>query len=256
MKEIGEGQLLLAGQVALVTGASRGIGRAIACELGRLGASVGVNYHGSQAKAYEVVALLTEQKCNAVAIAADVSRAEDVDRLFHETARALGPVSILVNNAGITRDSLLLRMREDDWDTVLDTNLKSAYLCCKAAVRMMIRHRSGGRIINIASAVAMSGNPGQANYTAAKGGLIALSKTLAREVGSRHITVNVVAPGFIETDMTATLPEGVRTGLAERIALGRLGTTDDVAGAVSFLCSPAASYITGQVLSIDGGLSL
>jgi 3-oxoacyl-[acyl-carrier protein] reductase len=160
-----------------------------------------------------------------------------------------------VNNAGITRDNLLLRMSEDDWDNVLDTNLKSAYLCSKAAARMMIRSRQGC-IVNIASVAALSGNPGQANYTAAKGGLIAFSKTLAKEFGSRNIRVNVVAPGFIETDMTAELSQEVRGQLAEKIALGRLGTPAEIATTVAFLCTPAAQYITGQIISIDGGLSL
>lgn len=248
-------QPVLAGQVALVTGASRGIGRAIALELGRLGADVCVNYLGNEARSREVVSQLEAQQCKAVAIAADVSKAEEVERLFKETTNTLGPVSILVNNAGITRDNLLLRLSEDDWDAVLDTNLKSAYLCCKAAVRSMIRNRSG-RIINVSSVVALIGNPGQVNYTAAKGGLIALTKTLAREFGSRNITVNAVAPGFVETDMTATLTEEVRKGLADRITLGRLGTPEDIASVVGFLCTPAARYMTGQVISVDGGLSL
>lgn len=245
----------LSGQIALVTGASRGIGRAIALELGRLGASVCVNYHGSAAQAQEVVARLKELGRTAIAVAADVSQAEDVDRLFRETASTLGPVTTLVNNAGITRDNLLLRMSETDWDSVLDTNLKSAYLCTRAAVRAMIRPRAGC-IINVASAVALSGNPGQANYTAAKGGLIALSKTLARELGAWNIRVNAVAPGFIETDMTAVLTPEVRKRYIEHTALGMLGTPEDVAAAVGFLCGPDARYITGQVLSIDGGLSL
>jgi 3-oxoacyl-[acyl-carrier protein] reductase len=245
----------LIGQVALVTGASRGLGRAIALELGRLGADICVNYYGNEAKANEVVAQLTEQGRHAIAVAADVSKADRVAYLFSETTSALGPVSILVNNAGITRDNLLLRMSEDDWDNVLDTNLKSAYLCSKAAARTMMRARSGC-IINIASVVALGGNPGQANYTAAKGGLIALSKTLAKELGSRNIRVNVVAPGFVETDMTADLSQEALKNLHERIILGRLGVPADIAAAVGFLCTPAAQYITGQVLSVDGGLSL
>jgi 3-oxoacyl-[acyl-carrier protein] reductase len=247
---------LLAGRVALVTGASRGIGRAIALELGRLGADVCVNYHGSEAKAHEVVEQLNRQGRRAVAIAADVSKAEDVAHLFAATTSTLGTISILVNNAGITRDNLLLRLSEDDWDSVLDTNLKSAYLCCKAAARTMLRAKAGC-IINIASVVALNGgNPGQANYTAAKGGLIAFSKTLARELGSRNIRVNVVAPGFVETDMTADLTQEALKVLNERIILGRLGKPADIAAVVGFLCTPAAQYITGQVVSVDGGLSL
>ncbi len=248
-------QLVLAGKIALITGASRGIGRAIALELGRLGANIVVNYHGNEARAREVVSQLETQGRQAVAIAADVSNAEDVDRLFRQATSTLGPPHILVNNAGITRDNLLLRLSEADWDSVLDTNLKSAYLCSKAAARAMVRAREGS-IINIASVVALMGNPGQANYTAAKGGLIALTKTLARELGSRNIRVNVVAPGFIETDMTRGLSQEVRQQLADRIALGRLGTPEDIATTVGFLCTPAARYITGQVFNVDGGLSL
>ncbi len=242
-------------QVALVTGASRGIGRAIALELARLGANVAINYHGSEAQAQQTVHDLEELGRKAIAVRADVSQAEAVDQLFRETNSTLGPVTILVNNAGITRDNLILRMSESDWDSVLDTNLKSAYLCCKAAIRTMVRARKGS-IVNIASVVALTGNPGQANYTAAKGGLIALSKTLARELGSRAIRVNVIAPGFIETDMTKDLSSEARQRLAERIVLGHLGTPEDIAAMAGFLCTPAARYITGQVLSVDGGLSL
>jgi len=257
IEDTGESKIYppLTGQVALVTGASRGLGRAIALELGRLGADICVNYYGNEARANEVVAELTELGRQAIAVAADVSKADRVTHLFNEMTSTLGPVNILINNAGITRDNLLLRLSEDDWDHVLDTNLKSAYLCSKAAVRTMMRARSGC-IINIASVVALGGNPGQANYTAAKGGLIALSKTLAKELGSRNIRVNVVAPGFVETDMTADLSQEALKSLHERIILGRLGVPADIAAAVGFLCTPAAQYITGQVLSVDGGLSL
>jgi 3-oxoacyl-[acyl-carrier protein] reductase len=255
MNDGSEPQPVLQGQVALVTGSSRGIGRAIALELGRLGASVCVNYRGSEKQAHEVINLLHAQDKQAVAISADVSQAEDVERLFKEVVRTLGSVTILVNNAGITRDNLLVRLSEDDWDSVLDTNLKSAYLCSKAAARSMIRLRQGC-IVNIASVVALLGNPGQANYTAAKGGLIALTKTLARELGSRNIRVNAIAPGFIETDMTIGLTPAARQQLMERVILGQLGKPEDIAMAVGYLCSPAARYVTGQVLSIDGGLSL
>ncbi|HEY4388537.1 MAG TPA: 3-oxoacyl-[acyl-carrier-protein] reductase [Ktedonobacteraceae bacterium] len=246
----------LSGKTALVTGASRGIGRAIALELGRMGANICINYLSNEVQAQAVVELLqNEYGIQACAIAADVSKAEEVERLFRETQKNLGPVQILVNNAGVTRDNLLLRLSEADWDSVLDTNLKSAYLCSKAAIRMMLRAQEGV-IVNIASVVALIGNPGQANYTAAKGGLIALSKTLAREVGSRNIRVNVIAPGFIETDMTASLTQEARSALAQRIALGYLGQPEDIAAVAGFLCSPRARYITGQVWSIDGGLSL
>ncbi|GAC1638578.1 MAG: 3-oxoacyl-[acyl-carrier-protein] reductase [Ktedonobacteraceae bacterium] len=257
IEDTGEGKAdpPLTGQVALVTGASRGLGRAIALELGRLGANICVNYYGNEAKANEIVEMLNKRGRQAIAIAADVSKADSVTQLFNTASSALGPVTILVNNAGITRDNLLLRLSEDDWDNVLDTNLKSAYLCCKTAVRTMMRARAGC-IVNIASVVALGGNPGQANYTAAKGGLIALSKTLAKELGSRNIRVNVVAPGFVETDMTADLSPEALKNLNDRIILGRLGTPADIAAAVGFLCTPAARYITGQVLSVDGGLSL
>jgi 3-oxoacyl-[acyl-carrier protein] reductase len=250
-----DNQRVLADKVALVTGASRGIGRAIALELSRLGANVVVNYHGNEARASEVVSQLEAQGSRAVAIAADVSNGEDVEKLFNTASSTLGPVQILVNNAGITRDNLLLRLSEADWDSVLDTNLKSAYLCSKAAVRTMLRAREGN-IVNIASVVALMGNPGQANYTAAKGGLIALTKTLARELGSRNIRVNVIAPGFVETDMTRDLSPEARQQLVDRIILKRLGEPEDIAAAVGFLCSPAARYITGQLFNVDGGLSL
>jgi 3-oxoacyl-[acyl-carrier protein] reductase len=255
MSDRGESVLVLQGQVALVTGAAKGIGQAIALELGRLGASVCVNYRGSEKQAHEVVDRLHAQGNQAVAIGADVSRAEDVEHLFKEITATLGAVTILVNNAGITRDNLLLRLSEDDWDSVLDTNLKSAYLCSKAAARSMIRLRQGS-IVNIASVVALIGNVGQANYTAAKGGLIALTKTLARELGSRNIRVNAIAPGFIDTDMTVGLAPAARQQLVDRVILGQLGKPEDIAMAAGYLCSPAARYVTGQVLSVDGGLSL
>jgi len=255
MSDRGESVLALQGQVALVTGSAKGIGRAIALELGRLGASVCVNYRGSEKQAHEVVDQLHAQGNQAVAVGADVSRAEDVEQLFKEVTSSLGAVTILVNNAGITRDNLLVRLSEDDWDSVLDTNLKSAYLCSKVAARSMIRLRQGC-IVNIASVVALIGNAGQANYTAAKGGLIALTKTLARELGSRNIRVNAVAPGFIETDMTIGLSAAARQQLVDRLVLDQLGKPEDIAMAVGYLCSPAARYVTGQVLSVDGGLSL
>jgi 3-oxoacyl-[acyl-carrier protein] reductase len=255
MSDRGESVPVLQGQVALVTGAAKGIGQAIALELGRLGASVCVNYRGSEKLAHEVVDRLHAQGNQAVAIGADVSRAEDVEHLFKEITATLGAVTILVNNAGITRDNLLLRLSEDDWDSVLDTNLKSAYLCSKAAARSMIRLRQGC-IVNIASVVALIGNVGQANYTAAKGGLIALTKTLARELGSRNIRVNAIAPGFIDTDMTIGLAPAARQQLVDRVILGQLGKPEDIAMAAGYLCSPAARYVTGQVLSVDGGLSL
>jgi 3-oxoacyl-[acyl-carrier protein] reductase len=255
MSEKSEPQPVLQGQIALVTGSSRGIGKAIALELGRLGASVCVNYRGSEKQAQEVVDQLRAQGNQAIAVGADVSRAEDVEHLFKEITSTLGSVTILVNNAGITRDNLLVRLSEEDWDSVLDTNLKSAYLCSKAAARSMIRLRQGC-ILNIASVIALIGNAGQANYTAAKGGLIALTKTLARELGSRNIRVNAIAPGFIETDMTIGLTPAARQQLADHVILGQLGQPEDIAMAAGYLCSPASRYVTGQVLSVDGGLSL
>jgi 3-oxoacyl-[acyl-carrier protein] reductase len=244
----------LAGKTALVTGASRGIGRAIAVALARRGAHVVVNYRSGAEQAAATCAAVEAQGGRALAVAADVGLAPEVERLFAAAAEAFGPVEILVNNAGIARDNLLVRLSEDDWDAVLDTNLKAAFLCARAAVRGMLRAR-WGRVVSVSSVIALGGNVGQANYAAAKAGLLALTRTLAREVGSRGITVNAVAPGYVETDMTARLSEPARKQLVDRIALERLGTPEDVAQAVAFLCSPAASYITGHMLVVDGGMS-
>ncbi len=243
----------LAGKVAIVTGGSRGIGRAVANKLALLGAVVVVNYRSGEEAANETVAAITRAGGQAVAVQADVSRGEDVEALLARTLDAGGRVDILVNNAGITRDNLLLRMSEEDWDRVLATNLKAAYLCTKAVLRPMVRQRSG-RLIYISSVVGLVGNAGQANYAAAKAGLVALARSTAREVGSRGITANVVAPGFIQTDMTARLPEEIRRRAQEQIALGRFGSPEDVAEAVAFLASDAAAYITGHVLTVDGGM--
>jgi 3-oxoacyl-[acyl-carrier protein] reductase len=245
----------LAGKTALVTGSSRGIGRSIALELARRGAHVVVNYRAGAEQAEAVRAEIDALGVPALAIAADVSQAPAVEQLFARIAEQFGGVDVLVNNAGIARDNLLLRMDERDWDAVLDTNLKAAFLCTRTALRGMLRAR-WGRVVNVSSVIALGANPGQANYAAAKAGLVALTRTLAREVGSRGITVNAVAPGFVETDMTASLPAPARQQLVERVALDRLGTPEDVAQAVAFLCSPAGSYITGHVLVVDGGLSL
>jgi len=246
---------VLVDRVAVVTGASRGIGRVVARQLAQLGASVVVNYKTQAEAATRVVAEIVAAGGVAEAIAADVARAEAVDALFRQALARFGRCDILVNNAGIIRDNLLLRLEAADFDAVLETNLKGAFLCARAALKPMLRQRFG-RIVNMSSVVGLHGNPGQTNYAAAKAGLIGLTRALAKEVGSRQITVNAVAPGFIETDITSHLGDASRTALLERIPLGRLGTADDVAGLVGFLCTPAAAYITGQVIAVDGGLIL
>jgi 3-oxoacyl-[acyl-carrier protein] reductase len=249
------GEGVLEGRVAVVTGASRGIGRAVAEHLAQLGASVVVNYRTQADAARAVVAGIAAGGGVAEPVEADVSQADAVDALFRQTLTRFGRCDILINNAGIIRDNLLLRLEAADFDSVVETNLKGAFLCARSALKPMLRQRFG-RIVNMTSVVGLHGNPGQTNYAAAKAGLIGLTRSLAKEVGSRQITVNAVAPGFIETDITAHLGETSRTALLDRVPLGRLGTADDVAGLVGFLCTPAASYITGQVISIDGGLVL
>ncbi len=241
--------------VALVTGAARGIGREIALKLARDGFAVAVNYASSEAKAEKVVARIETAGGRAVALQADVSDPDAVVSLFSTVTDELGPVHVLVNNAGITDDGLVLRMSADQWDSVLNTNLRSVFLCTKAALRSMVRARSG-RIINISSVSGISGNPGQGNYSAAKAGIIGFTKSVAKEVGSRGITVNAVAPGFIETDMTKTLGAAVIDGVEQQIALGRMGLPKEVASMVGYLASSDASYITGQVIVVDGGLAL
>jgi 3-oxoacyl-[acyl-carrier protein] reductase len=246
-------QIRLDERVALVTGGSRGIGRAIALSLATTGATVIVNYRGNQAAADETVASIEAAGGKAVAIQADVANGEDVERLFKEVSERFGRIDILVNNAGITRDTLMLRMKDDDWDAVMDTNLRGLFLCTRAALRPMTRAR-WGRIINITSVVGLMGNAGQANYAAAKAGIIGFSKSVAREIGSRSITVNAVAPGFIDTELTAVLGPDTREALIKQIPLGRLGTPEDVASLVTFLASEQAAYITGQTFNTDGGM--
>ena len=244
----------LQGRHALVTGGSRGIGRAIALELARRGAAVVVNYQRDSAAAEAVCAEIAALGGHAVALGADVRQPAEVDRLVATTQESLGPLHVLVNNAGVARDNLLLRMTESEWDDVLDTDLKSAYLCSRAVLRGMLRER-WGRIVNISSVIGLGSNPGQANYAAAKAGLLALTRTLAREVGSRGITVNAVAPGFVETDMTEEVPERARERMLARTSLRRPGRPEEIASAVRFLACDG-SYVTGQTLVVDGGLSL
>ena len=242
-------------RVALVTGGSRGLGRAMAIRLAEAGHRVAVNYANNADAAEKVVAGIEERGGDAVSLQADVSQADQVERLFEEVGERLGPVSVLVNNAGITRDHLLLRMSVADFDRVIDTNLKSTFFCTKAALRSMLRAR-WGRVISIASVAGVVGNPGQANYAASKAGMIGFSKSVAKEVGSRGITVNVVAPGFVATDLTADLADKTREQAKGRISLGRFGTPEEISGVVAFLASDEAAYITGQVISVDGGLAL
>jgi 3-oxoacyl-[acyl-carrier protein] reductase len=245
----------LAGKKALVTGASRGIGRDVALRLASEGVAVVVNYNTSEAEANEIVAEIRAAGGTAEVVQGSVAAAAEAEGLVEQASKLLDGLDILVNNAGITRDNLLMRMTEEDWDAVQDTNLKGAFLCTKAAIRGMLRQRSG-KIINMSSVVALTGNPGQANYTAAKAGLIGFTKTVAREVASRGITVNAVAPGFISTRMVDGISEDLQKQIMERIPLARFGSTADVAASVAFLASDEAAYITGQVLSVDGGLGL
>lgn len=240
----------LQGEIALVTGASRGIGAAIADELAAMGATV-IGTATSESGAAAIEARLAPLGGHGRVL--NVTDASSSEALIDDITKQYGPVSILVNNAGITRDQLLLRMRDEDWQAILDTNLTSVYRMSKAVMRGMMKARKG-RIISIASVIGLTGNPGQANYAAAKAGIIAFSKSLAREIGSRGITVNVVAPGFIDTDMTRGLPEESKQALLGQIALGRLGEPGDIAKAVGFLASPAAGYITGETLHVNGGM--
>jgi 3-oxoacyl-[acyl-carrier protein] reductase len=242
-------------RVALVTGGSRGIGRAIALRLAEDGCAVAVNYASRADAAEEVVAAITEAGGTAIAVGADVSDADAVAAMFAEVTEQLGPVTVLVNNAGITDDDLLLRMKEEQFRRVIEVNLTSAFHCTKAALRGMLRAKAG-RIINVASVSGIAGNPGQANYAASKAGLIGFTKSIAKEVGARGITANVIAPGYIETDMTDALGDEVKEAAVGTISLARLGRPEEIADVAAFLASDAASYMTGQVLVVDGGLSL
>jgi 3-oxoacyl-[acyl-carrier protein] reductase len=243
----------LSGRVAIVTGGSRGIGRAIAERLAGSGAAVVVNYRGNAAAAEATVATITAAGGTAIAIQGDVSQPEDVEHLVKTTLERFGHIDILVNNAGITRDTLLLRMKESDFDEVIATNLRGVFLCTRAVLRPMTKQRFG-RIINITSVVGLTGNAGQANYAAAKAGILGFTKSTAREMASRGITVNAVAPGFIETEMTDALNEETRKAILATIPLGRFGQPAEVAGLVCFLASNAGAYISGQTLTIDGGM--
>ncbi len=245
--------MLLANKTALVTGASRGIGRATAIELAKAGAKVAVNYAGNRAAAEEVVAQIQAAGGQAFMVQADVGDAAAVDAMVKSVVEQFGSIDILVNNAGITRDNLIMRMKEEDWDAVIHTNLKGIFNCTKVVTKLMMKQRYG-RIVNMTSVVCVMGNAGQSNYAAAKAGVIGFTKSMAKELASRNITVNAVAPGYISTDMTADLPDQAKADLQSQIPLQRLGNPADVASAVLFLVSPGADYITGQTLHVDGGM--
>lgn len=243
----------LTGKTAIITGASRGIGAEIAKRFAAAGANVVVNYSGSQQKAEAVVEAIEENGGKAIAVKANVADADTVKAMVDETISHFGTVDILVNNAGITRDNLMMRMKDDEWDDVINTNLKGVFICTKAVTRQMMKQRSG-RIVNIASIVGIMGNAGQANYVASKAGVIGLTKTTARELASRGITANAVAPGFITTEMTDGLNEEIQQSMMSQIPLGRFGKPEEVAKAALFLASDEASYMTGQTLHLDGGM--
>ena len=244
-----------AGKTAVVTGGSRGLGRAVCLELAKGGANVVLCYAGNEAAAGETVAACEALGAKALAVRCDVAKADEVKALMDAAVQAFGRIDILVNNAGITRDGLLMMMKEDDFDAVINANLKGAFLCMKAVSRLMMKQR-WGRIVNLSSVVGLRGNAGQVNYAASKAGVIGMTKSLAKELASRGVTVNAVAPGFIDTDMTAAMPEAAKTATLATIPMGRLGAPEDVARAVAFLASDEAAYITGQVLAVDGGMAM
>jgi len=252
-----DGRMILAGKRAIVTGMSKsgGIGRAIALALAEVGADVAVTGHSSLDAAEAVAAEVTALGRQAIAALCNVAEAADVEKFTRQVLTSWGSLDIVVNNAGTTRDGLLLRMSEDDWDTVLDSNLKGAFLMTRAALKPMVKQRCG-KIVNITSVMGLIANPGQANYSASKAGLIGFTRTAAKEVASRNIQVNAVAPGFIETAMTGSMKDDLKASILKEIPAGRLGLPEDVAQAVLFLCSPAAGYITGQTLTVDGGMIL
>lgn len=242
-------------KVALITGASRGIGKAIATKFSQLGAVVVVNYSGSTDEALKLVESIESNKGKALALKADVSKKEDVEIMFERIKEVYGSIDILINNAGITKDGLLVRMAESDWDKVVSVNLKGAFNCTKEASKVMIKNRSG-KIVNISSVVGLTGNAGQSNYAAAKAGIIGFTKSIAKELAPRGINVNAIAPGFIETDMTSKLTDQMKLKILSSIPLGKYGSVEDVANLASFLVSDLSSYITGQVFNVDGGMVL
>lgn len=246
---------MLKGKNAIVTGASRGIGKAIALKLADFGANVIINYRNNAILAEEVVKSIEEKGVKAIAIQGDVSSFEDAKKIVDKAKESFGTIDILVNNAGITKDSLIMRMKEEDFDKVLEINLKGVFNFTKHVIPVMVKQRSG-KIINISSVVGLSGNAGQANYAAAKAGIIGFTKSIAKEIGSRGITVNAIAPGYIDTDMTDALRDKIKEEIKANIPLGRIGTPEDIAGVVTFLSSDAGNYITGQVISVDGGMHI
>ena len=246
--------VLLHGKTAIVTGASRGIGRAIAVGMAREGAAVVINFTANERAAQETLVKVEAAGGQGLVVRADVADAADCEKLIRAALDKFGKVDILVNNAGITRDNIVARMKQEEWQSVLDTNLSGAFNCAKAVMRPLLNQKSGGRIINLSSVIGQAGGAGQANYAAAKAGLIGLTKSLAKELASRQITVNAVAPGYIETEMTSVLLEEVKSGILKQIPLARFGLAEDVADVVVFLASERAAYITGQVIAVDGGL--